>query len=88
MQSITTSRFRLAFARLPKNQQEATRQAYKQLKKDMAHPSLHFKLIRNNIYSARVSIKYRALAVKQDDTYVWFWVGSHADYDQLIDSLK
>ncbi len=88
MRSVTTLRFRLAYARLPIRIQEATKQAYLQWKQDKAHPRLHFKLIRDNIYSARISIKYRALAVKQDDTYIWFWVGSHADYDQLIDSIR
>lgn len=88
MQSYTTTRFRLAFARLPKHIQEATRQAYRHWKQDNTHPSLHFKLIQNNLYSARISIKYRALAIKQADTNIWFWVGTHADYDQLINSLK
>lgn len=88
MRSVTTLRFRLAYTRLPVRIQEATKQAYFQWKQDKAHPSLHFKLIRDTIYSARISIKYRGLAVKQGDTYIWFWVGSHADYDQLIDSIR
>ncbi|WP_442893403.1 hypothetical protein [Bradyrhizobium sp.] len=24
------------------------------------------------------------MAVELDDAYVWFWIGSHADYDRLI----
>jgi len=24
------------------------------------------------------------LAVEIDDVYVWFWIGSHAEYDRLI----
>jgi len=39
------------------------------------------------IYSARVGLGYRALAVRDDDTVVWFWIGTHADYDRLIRSL-
>jgi hypothetical protein len=27
---------------------------------------------------------YRALAVGVDDGLLWFWIGSHADYDRLI----
>jgi hypothetical protein len=27
---------------------------------------------------------YRALGVRRDDTIVWFWIGSHADYDKLL----
>jgi hypothetical protein len=34
--------------------------------------------------SARVGLRYRALAVEVDDGLLWFWIGSHADYDQLL----
>ena len=27
---------------------------------------------------------YRALAVKEDDNFVWFWIGSHPEYDRLL----
>ena len=35
-------------------------------------------------WSARVGLRYRALALEVDDGYLWFWIGSHADYDRLI----
>jgi hypothetical protein len=25
--------------------------------------------------------------LKNDGTIIWFWIGSHADYDQLLKSL-
>jgi len=31
-----------------------------------------------------VTLKYRALAVKFPDEYVWFWIGEHNVYDILI----
>jgi hypothetical protein len=37
-----------------------------------------------NIYSARIGLGYRALGVRQGSTIVWFWIGSHADYDRLV----
>lgn len=33
------------------------------------------------IWSARVTLKYRALAVKVPGGYVWFWIGEHNVYD-------
>jgi hypothetical protein len=39
------------------------------------------------IYSARVGLGYRALAVLDGDLAVWFWIGTHADYDRLLRSL-
>jgi hypothetical protein len=32
----------------------------------------------------RVGRRFRALAVEVDDGLLWFWIGSHADYDRLI----
>ena len=54
------------------------------LKQDPKHPSLHFKCIKDDLWSARISIGYRALAIKGTDGFHWFWIGSHADYDRLV----
>ncbi|WP_409189030.1 hypothetical protein [Bradyrhizobium sp. RDM4] len=53
------------------------------LKSDHSHPSLQFKRV-GRYWSARVGLRYRALAVEADGVYVWFWTGSHADYDRLV----
>ena len=47
------------------------------------HPSLHFKRV-GRLWSVRVGIGYRALAVAGDDGPVWFWIGSHAEYDRIL----
>lgn len=58
------------------------------LKSDPRHPSLQFKKLGDRkgqeIWSARVSLRYRALAVKLPDEYLWFWIGEHDVYDVLI----
>jgi hypothetical protein len=36
------------------------------------------------IYSARIGLDYRALAVVTRDRIIWYWIGSHADYDRLV----
>lgn len=60
------------------------------LKANPQHPSLQFKNIGerhgNEIWSARVTLGYRALAVKRPDGYLWFWIGGHRNYDLLIGS--
>jgi hypothetical protein len=45
--------------------------------------SLHFKKV-GRFWSARVGAHYRAVAVEAPDGLVWFWIGSHADYDRLL----
>ena len=53
------------------------------LKQDAKHPSLHFKQV-GLYWSVRISKNYRALAVKDGDEYIWFWIGNHAEYERLI----
>jgi hypothetical protein len=47
---------------------------------------LHLKRVkgREGLWSARVGRDYRALAIEVDDGLHWFWIGTHADYDQKI----
>jgi hypothetical protein len=89
MNSRTTRRFRELFAALPAQVQRQAREAYRQFKKNSAHPGLHFKKVHSDpaTYSARVSIGYRAVALLDGDAAVWFWIGSHAEYDKLLDQL-
>ena len=55
------------------------------LRANPRHPSLQFKKLSERsgqeLWSARVTLKYRALAVKLNDDYVWFWVGEHDIYE-------
>jgi hypothetical protein len=32
----------------------------------------------------RIGIHYRALAVEEGNDVVWFWIGTHAEYDLLL----
>ncbi len=86
MKSKTTANFRKLFANLPDSIQQRSRQAYEKFKQDPNHPSLRFKQVHPTlpIYSARISKDYRAVGVLQDNEIIWFWIGSHADYDQLL----
>jgi hypothetical protein len=54
------------------------------LKSDPFHPSLHFKKVNGELWSARVGLKYRALAIPEQSGFAWIWIGSHAAYDRLI----
>ncbi|XWK85800.1 MAG: hypothetical protein U7127_16395 [Phormidium sp.] len=86
MKSRTTEQFRRAFANLPKQVQQKTREAYRQFKQDPNYPSLRFKKVHPElpIYSARIDKNYRAVGQLEGDTVIWFWVGSHAEYDKLL----
>ena len=49
----------------------------------LATSPLHFKQI-GNLWSVRVGVSYRALGLDKPEGVVWFWIGTHADYDKLI----
>ncbi len=53
------------------------------LQTDPHHPSLHFKPV-GRFWSARVGLDYRAVAIPVEDGMLWFWIGTHADYDRLL----
>ena len=58
------------------------------LKENPHHPSRRFKKLgdRNGheIWSARVTLQYRALAVRHPTANVWFWSGEHNVFDARI----
>jgi hypothetical protein len=76
-------RFWAAYEKLPLAVQKLADANFALLKQDVRHPSLQFKRV-GRYWSARVGLHYRALAVEVEDGYLWFWIGSHADYDRLI----
>ncbi|HRF10387.1 MAG TPA: hypothetical protein PL193_17330 [Xanthobacteraceae bacterium] len=84
MKHFASRRFWQAYENLPQHVRELADKNFALLKKDPAHPSLHFKKI-GRFWSARVGLSYRAIAVEDEGSLVWFWVGSHAEYDRLIE---
>jgi hypothetical protein len=85
MQSRTTRQFRRLFSALPSEAQGDANRAYRLFQNNPAHPGLHFKKLEgeDNIYSARIGPAFRALAVMEKDRIVWFWIGSHSEYDRI-----
>jgi hypothetical protein len=74
------------YDRLPPEIQKQAAKQYELFAADPYHPSLRLKPI-GPFWSVRVSRSYRALATRRGDHFFWFWIGSHADYDNLIAGL-
>ncbi len=89
MISKTTSKFQSCYHSLPIEIQKSADKAYQKWKGNPYHESLRFKQIHDTqpIYSVRISLNWRALGIKQDNVVIWFWIGSHAEYDKLIQSI-
>lgn len=84
MKHWTSPDFWSCYRRLPAPIQRLADTNYALLKADPHHPSLHFKKI-ERYRAVRVGLHYRALAVEVPDGLLWFWIGSHSDYDKLLD---
>jgi hypothetical protein len=78
-----TPDFWYCYRQLPANIQELADRCYELLKQNPRYPSLHFKKV-GSFWSVRIGLHYRAVAVEQDADLVWFWIGSHAEYDRLL----
>lgn len=83
MRHVASRAFWDAYDRLPEQVRALADKNYALLKENPQHPSLQFKRV-GRFWSVRVGLRYRALAVETDGDLVWFWIGSHADYDVLV----
>ncbi|MGB7442066.1 MAG: hypothetical protein WA919_13425 [Coleofasciculaceae cyanobacterium] len=80
---FTTRRFWECHDALPEPVQQVADQNYELLKADPLHPSLHFKKV-GRYWSVRAGRGYRALGVEVKPGILWFWIGTHAEYDKLV----
>ena len=83
MAHFTTPDFWELYNALPSEIRRLADKNYVLLRADPGHPSLRFREI-DGMWTARVGAHHRALAYRRDDGYVWFWIGSHAEYDKLM----
>jgi hypothetical protein len=81
--------FRKAFRGLSKSIQKQAREAYRLFQLNPQHPGLRFKRVHEKppVYSARINRNYRAVGILDRDEIIWFWIGSHKEYERLIASL-
>jgi len=88
--SRATDAFWKAYRNLPDQVQQRARTVYRIWRENPAHPSLQFKQIHSTepIFSVRIGLGWRAVGVRSGETIVWYWIGSHADYDTLISLFR
>ncbi|TIQ32026.1 MAG: hypothetical protein E5X48_26460 [Mesorhizobium sp.] len=72
-----------AYDKLPKTIRVKADSSFAKLRADPFHPSLHFKRV-GRYWSARVDLDYRAVAVRNEDDVIWFWIGTHSEYERLL----
>jgi plasmid maintenance system killer protein len=86
MRSSRTETFKKLFEKLPAEIREKAVDTFKLWRKNPYYVSLHFKCVDDaeNMWSIRITKKWRALWVKDGENYWWHWIGSHNAYDNLV----
>ena len=84
MNHFATTGFWYHYRRLRLEVRRLADKSFALLQQNSSHPSLRFKKVRANVWSVRVGLHYRALAVERPDGLYWFWIGHHGEYDVLL----
>ena len=84
MTSRGTDDFWESYHGLPPQIRNAARSAFKKFLENPAHPSLQLERLRSDgrAWSVRVTRDYRAVARRYGDDWLWFWIGSHEEFDR------
>ncbi|RKU35758.1 hypothetical protein C6496_15775 [Candidatus Poribacteria bacterium] len=69
--------------KLPPDVRRRVPRKFELLQQNPTHRSLRFKKVRS-LWSVRISKGYRALAREEADAYVWYWIGTHDEYEKRI----
>jgi hypothetical protein len=83
MRHRTTPRFWEHYRNLPEEVRDLADKNFRLLQSDLRHPSLQLKKV-GNVWSARVRLAHRALAVEDGEDFLWVWIGTHNDYERLL----
>ena len=84
--SHTTKAFRRLYAGLPQEIQKGALKAYRIWRENPNHPGLQFKRVHTTlpIFSVRIGLGWRAVGIQKGETIIWYWIGSHDEYDGLL----
>jgi len=88
MKHLASAAFWKAYGTLPEDIRAAADRQFRLLDSNPNHPSVQFKRVKQERgqewYSARVTLNYRAVAIKRPHGYTWIWIGDHKTYDKLV----
>ncbi len=82
-QSKTLPEFWDRYDDLPEDIQRRAGQQFARFTANPQHPSIQLKPV-GEFWSARVTDAYRALAIREENLFTWFWIGPHDEYMRLL----
>ena len=79
----TSASFWECYNQLPESLQQRADKQFVLLSEAPNHPSIQLKPV-GDFWSARVSDAYRALALREENVFTWFWIGPHDEYARIL----
>ena len=94
--NVRTGKYKEMLSKLPANIQALAQKAFERFEQDPLDPALenhplrdtHRGQHRSGSRAVSVTIRYRAIYIVDGDTNVWYWIGSHEDYNSFCGSKK
>jgi hypothetical protein len=82
--SVATDDFWKLYRNLPEIIRRQARKAYHLFEQNPSHPGLSFERLRSSplFWSVRITQDYRAVGRRHEDTMIWFWIGTHSEFDK------
>jgi hypothetical protein len=89
--NVRTAAFKEQLDRLPDVIQRLADAAFDRFREDPSHPSLRHHALKDNnkgqhrsgSFSVSITMKYRAIYTRDGETNVWYWIGTHNDYNNF-----
>jgi hypothetical protein len=85
--STTHPNFWKYFEKLPKEIQVLAEKRFDLFRTQPFHPSLGFSK-KGSVWTVDIGLHYRAIAFREQDTLVWFWIGYHEDYNHMMNRYQ
>ena len=82
-QSKTLPEFWDCYNKLSENIQRRADKQFALFVENPRHPSVQLKPV-GEFWSARVTDACRALAVREENIFTWFWIGPHDEYERIL----
>ena len=84
-----TKEYKAREERLPERIRKLSELAFKTFLENPSHPSLRHHPLEDNdrgrhrakSHPVSINMQYRAIYTRDGGEYVWYWVGTHNDYD-------
>ena len=83
MKHVAVGQFLELYDVLPLKVRKFAEHNFSVIKEYPNHPLLRLLKV-DGMYSMRIGSRYRALAVEEGDTIIWFWIGKYKHFKSLF----